>query len=146
MRWIWTLWCTAPTATRPCAVPPPASCPPFPCFYNPEITNYKQDLDKAAQLIEQTGLKDKTIKIIYNSARVGQEELATMIKSQLDAAGLNAQIDSMETAAYFKSYFYATDSYDIALMGNGMLDDPAASWVCSPTPAPVQYVHHRRGG
>ena len=80
-------------------------------FYNPEITNYKQDLDKAAQLIEQTGLKDKTIKIIYNSARVGQEELATMIKSQLDAAGLNAQIDSMETAAYFKSYFYATDSY-----------------------------------
>jgi ABC-type transport system substrate-binding protein len=69
-------------------------------FYNPEITNYKQDLDKAAQLIEQTGLKDKTIKIIYNSARVGQEELATMIKSQLDAAGLNAQIDSMETAAY----------------------------------------------
>ena len=94
-------------------------------FYNPEITNYKQDLDKAAQLIEQTGLKDKTIKIIYNSARVGQEELATMIKSQLDAAGLNAQIDSMETAAYFKSYFYATDSYDIALMGNGMLDDPS---------------------
>ena len=94
-------------------------------FYNPEITNYKQDLDKAAQLIEQTGLKDKTIKIIYNSARVGQEELATMIKSQLDAVGLNAQIDSMETAAYFKSYFYATDSYDIALMGNGMLDDPS---------------------
>ena len=94
-------------------------------FYNPEITNYQQDLDKAAQLIEQTGLKDKTIKIIYNSARVGQEELATMIKSQLDAVGLNAQIDSMETAAYFKSYFYATDSYDIALMGNGMLDDPS---------------------
>ena len=94
-------------------------------FYNPEITNYKQDLDKAAQLIQQTGLKDKTIKIIYNSARVGQEELATMIKSQLDAVGLNAQIDSMETAAYFKSYFYATDSYDIALMGNGMLDDPS---------------------
>lgn len=48
-----------------------------------------------------------------------------MIKSQLDAVGLNAQIDSMETAAYFKSYFYATDSYDIALMGNGMLDDPS---------------------
>ena len=48
-----------------------------------------------------------------------------MIKSQLDAVGLNAPIDSMETAAYFKSYFYATDSYDIALMGNGMLDDPS---------------------
>ena len=102
-------------------------------FYNPEITNYKQDLDKAAQLIEQTGLKDKTIKIIYNSARVGQEELATMIKSQLDAVGLNAQIDSMETAAYFKSYFYATDSYDIAVCWT----IPAASWVCSPTPAPA---------
>ena len=94
-------------------------------FYNPEITNYQQDLDKANELIEATGLKDKTIKIIYNSARVGQEELATMIKSQLDAVGLNVQIDSMETAAYFKSYFYATDSYDIAIMGNGMLDDPS---------------------
>ena len=94
-------------------------------FYNPEITNYQQDLDKANELIESTGLKDKTIKIIYNSARVGQEELATMVKSQLDALGLNVQIDSMETAAYFKAYFYATDAYDIAIMGNGMLDDPS---------------------
>lgn len=94
-------------------------------FYDPEITNYQQDLDKANELIESTGLKDKTIKIIYNSARVGQEELATMVKSQLDAVGLNVQIDSMETAAYFKAYFYATDAYDIAIMGNGMLDDPS---------------------
>lgn len=116
-------------------------------FYNPEITNYQQDLDKAAQLIEQTGLKDKTIKIIYNSARVGQEELATMIKSQLDAVGLNAQIDSMETAAYFKSYFYATDSYDIALMGNGYAgrSQRLRGPVC-PHPLRRQYVHHRRGG
>ena len=108
-------------------------------FYNPEITNYQQDLDKANELIEATGLKDKTIKIIYNSARVGQEELATMIKSQLDAVGLNVQIDSMETAAYFKSYFYATDSYDIAIMGNGMLDDPSGFVGLFGR----QYVHHR---
>ncbi len=95
-------------------------------FFNPETTNYKQDLEKAKELIEATGLKDKTIKIIFNSARVGQEELVLMVKSQLDAVGLNVQIDSMETAAYFKSYFRATDSYDIAVMGNGMLDDPCS--------------------
>ena len=69
-----------------------------------------------------------------------------MIKSQLDAVGLNAQIDSMETAAYFKSYFYATDSYDIALMGNGMLDDPSGFVGLFAHPLRRQYVHHRRGG
>ena len=94
-------------------------------FYNPDIANYTQNVDEAKQLIADTDLADKTIKIIYNSARVGQEELATMVKSQLDALGLSAQIDSMETSAYFKAYFYENPDYSIAIMGNGMLDDPS---------------------
>ncbi|MCQ2554275.1 MAG: ABC transporter substrate-binding protein, partial [Clostridia bacterium] len=44
-------------------------------FYDPSVKNYTQDIEKAKKLIEETGIKDKEITIIYNSARVGQEEL-----------------------------------------------------------------------
>lgn len=97
---------------------------PASMFYNPDIENYTQDLDKAAELIEQTGLKDKTIKVIYNSARVGQEEMAIMIQSQLQAVGLTCEVEGMETSGYFTAFFRATDSFNISLMANGMKGDP----------------------
>lgn len=94
-------------------------------FYDPSRVNYSQDLDKAKALIDSTGLAGKEIKIIYNSARVGMKEMAIMIQAELQAVGLNAVIDSMETAGYFKAFFYAGDSYNIALMGNTMNGDPS---------------------
>ena len=97
---------------------------PASMFYNPDLKNYEQDLAKAAELIEKTGLKDKTIKVIYNSARVGQEEMSIMIQSQLQAVGLNVEVEGMETSGYFTSYFRATDTFNISLMANGMKGDP----------------------
>lgn len=97
---------------------------PASMFYNPDIENYVQDIEKAKELIAQTGLADKTIKIIFNSARVGQEEMSIMIQSQLQAVGLNVEVEGMETSGYFTSYFRATDTYNIALMANGMGGDP----------------------
>ena len=77
--------------------------------------------------MKENNLEGAKINIIFNSARVGQEELCTMIKSQLDAVGFDAQINSMETAAYFKSYFYPTDSFNISIMANEMIGDPSSS-------------------
>lgn len=92
--------------------------------HNPDIKNYEQDLEKAQELIEQTGLKDKTIKVIFNSARVGQKEMAIMIQAQLQAVGLTCEVEGMETSGYFTSYFRATDTFNISLMANGMKGDP----------------------
>ena len=97
---------------------------PASMFYNPDIKNYEQDLEKAKELIEQTGLKDQTIKVIFNSARVGQEEMAIMIQAQLQAVGLTCEVEGMETSGYFTSYFRATDTFNISLMANGMKGDP----------------------
>lgn len=96
-------------------------------FYNDDIKNYTQNLDEAKKLMKENNLEGAKINIIFNSARVGQEELCTMIKSQLDAVGFDAQINSMETAAYFKSYFYPTDSFNISIMANEMIGDPSSS-------------------
>ena len=93
-------------------------------FYNPNTKNYEQDVEKAKELVASTGLADKTIRIIFNSSRVGQQEMAIMIKSQLEAVGMKVEIESMETSGYFQSYFRATDTYNIALMANGMNGDP----------------------
>ncbi len=93
-------------------------------FYNPETLNYQQDVERAKELVESTGLADKTLRIIFNSARVGQEEMSIMIQSQLQAVGMKVEVESMETSGYFQSYFRATDTYDMALMGNEMDGDP----------------------
>lgn len=93
-------------------------------FYNPDTKNYEQDIDKAKELIEATGLADKTIRIIYNSARVGQDSMAIMIQSQLQAVGLTVEVEGMETSGYFTAFFRATDSFNISLMANGMGGDP----------------------
>ncbi|BDF72666.1 peptide ABC transporter substrate-binding protein [Oscillospiraceae bacterium] len=93
-------------------------------FHNPAIRNYTQDVEQAKALAQSSGLTGKTLHIIFNSSRVGQKEMAIMIQSQLQAAGITAQVDSMDTSGYFSAYFYATDSYDMALMGNGMKGDP----------------------
>ena len=93
-------------------------------FYNPNTKNYEQDIEKSKELIEATGLADKTIRVIYNSARVGQQEMAVMIQSQLQAVGLNVEVEGMETSGYFTAFFRATDSFNISLMANGMGGDP----------------------
>lgn len=93
-------------------------------FYNPNTKNYEQDIEKAKELVASTGLGDKTLKIIYNSSRVGQEEMCIMIQSQLQAVGLNVEIESMDTSGYFTAFFRATDTFNMALMANGMDGDP----------------------
>ena len=93
-------------------------------FHNPNTKNYEQDVEKAKSLVESTGLADKTLHIIFNSSRVGMQEMAVMVQSQLQAVGIKAEVDSMDTSGYFSAYFYATDSYDLAFMGNGMRGDP----------------------
>lgn len=93
-------------------------------FHNPATKNYEQDVEKAKSLAESTGLTGKTLHIIFNSSRVGMQEMAIMVQSQLQAVGITAEVDSMDTSGYFSAYFYATDSYDLAFMGNGMRGDP----------------------
>ena len=93
-------------------------------FYNPKTENYQQNIDKAKELVKQTGLDGKTLRLIFNSARVNAKEIAVMVQSQLQAVGINVEIDSMETSGYFKEYFYANDTYDLALMGVDSMGDP----------------------
>ena len=93
-------------------------------FYNPEWVNYEQDVEKAKELIAQTGLADKTIKVIYNNLRVGQEEMSIMIQSQLQAVGLNVEVEGMDSSGYLNTFFTTTDTFNIALMANGQDGDP----------------------
>lgn len=93
-------------------------------YYNPDTQNYTQDVETAKQLIEETGLADKTIRIMFNSARANNEEMAVMIQSQLNAVGLTCEINSMETSGYFTAYFRESDAWDLALMSVDSMGDP----------------------
>lgn len=93
-------------------------------FYNPETENYKQDVEAAKALVEEAGLAGTTIRLMFNSARANNESIAVMIKSQLEAVGLNCEIDSMETSGYFTAYFRKSDAWDLALMSVDSMGDP----------------------
>ncbi len=93
-------------------------------FYNPSTENYKQDVETAKQLVQETGLADKTIRIMFNSARANNESIAIMIESQLNAVGLKCEINSMETSGYFTAYFRKSDAWDLALMSVDSMGDP----------------------
>ena len=93
-------------------------------YYNPNTKNYEQNIEEAKKLVEESGLKDKTIRIMFGSARAGNEELCVMIQSQLEAVGLKCEITSMETSGYFTAYFRKSDAWDLALMGVESMGDP----------------------
>lgn len=75
-------------------------------YYNKELT-HKQDTDKAKELVSSTGMKDKTITIIYNNLAAGVEDIAVVIQQELTQAGLNVQVQGYDAAAFYGRVFHA---------------------------------------
>lgn len=58
------------------------------------------DLDKAKLLFEEAGLTGKTINLVANSANPDEVKLCELIQSQLQAAGITVQLDTLESGVY----------------------------------------------
>jgi len=63
-----------------------------------QLTTY--DLEKATQLFQEAGLTGKTITMIANSANPDEVKLCELIQSQIQAAGVNVQLDTLESGTY----------------------------------------------
>ena len=85
-------------------------------YYNTEMSNYEYDLEKAKQMVKDSGLEGETLTYIYNNQRVGMPEVAIVIQQQLKAAGINVELVGSDSGAFFKSYF------------SWMLGDTDTSW------------------
>lgn len=87
-------------------------------FFYSDIDGYKQDVEKAKELVKEAGLEGKTLKLVYNSSRPNMEDCALIIQQQLKAVGINLEVNGYETQGFFEVFFY-TDKGDWDLGLNG---------------------------
>lgn len=87
-------------------------------YYNADAPNYEQDLETAKKLAKESGLADKKIKLLYNTARAGMENVALIIQQQCKEAGINVELTGMDSGAMLNTFFGDTSgSWDIGLNG-----------------------------
>lgn len=93
-------------------------------YQDTDIEGYKQDLPLAQRLIDETGLKGKTLKLIFNANRAYQQETALIIQQQLKNLGVNLEITPLESNGFFAKAFSDAADYDLYLNGYAATGDP----------------------
>lgn len=93
-------------------------------FYDPSVEGYTQDVEKAKQLVKETGLDSKTLTLYFNSERVYMKESAQIIQQQLKNAGINLEVIPLESAGFFEKVFGTDGDYEFYLNGYGAVGDP----------------------
>lgn len=93
-------------------------------FYDPSVEGYTQDVEKAKQLVKETGLDSKTLTLYFNSERVYMKESALIIQQQLKNVGINLEVIPLESAGFFEKVFGTDGDYEFYLNGYGAVGDP----------------------
>lgn len=93
-------------------------------FYDPSVEGYAQDVEKAKQLVKETGLDSKTLTLYFNSERVYMKESAQIIQQQLKNVGINLEVIPLESAGFFEKVFGTDGDYEFYLNGYGAVGDP----------------------
>lgn len=93
-------------------------------FYDPSVEGYTHDVEKAKQLVKETGLDSKTLTLYFNSERVYMKESAQIIQQQLKNVGINLEVIPLESAGFFEKVFGTDGDYEFYLNGYGAVGDP----------------------
>lgn len=97
-------------------------------YYDETLPNYEQDQEEAKKLVEETGLGDKTVKLLYNTARAGMEDIALIIQQQCQEVGIQVELVGMDSGAMLASFFAENaTNWDIGLNGYSSGGNPVYS-------------------
>lgn len=117
------------------AVPANSVLTPDQVFYDENLAGYSQNLERAKELAESSGLSGMTLKYIYNADRANMETVATVVQQQLAAIGVNLEVQGLDSTTFFSIFFapYSgkeTDEYDLG--SNGWDSERGdCGWQCS---------------
>ena len=108
------------------AIPANSSFSPSSLYYDKDIKSYEQDVDKAKQLIDECGLKGKTLRLVYNHLRPNQKEQALVIQQQLKDYDINIEVTTYDTQGFYSVYINkeGDTTWDLALNGYDSNGDP----------------------
>lgn len=104
------------------AVPANSVLTPDQSLYDEKAPGYSQDIEKAKELAQSSGLAGKTLKYIYNADRANMEAVATVVQQQLAAIDVNLEVQGLDSPTFFSIFFApysgkTTDEYDIGSNG-----------------------------
>ena len=100
-----------------------------------EVHTFKEAVEKAKELAKESGLDQVTLKYIYNNQRVGMPEVAIVIQQQLKAAGINVELQAMDSPSFFSMFFQwtsgdASTEWDLGTNGwDSLQGDPSTQIV-----------------
>ena len=91
-----------------------------------DVEGYDHDLEKAKNLLSESGVTVDKVKIGYNNARFGHKNYALVAQQQLKELGIEAEIVPYESKAFFDVLF--SDSKECDMYVNGY------AWGLEPNP------------
>jgi peptide/nickel transport system substrate-binding protein len=84
--------------------------------YDPEFNHLlhrEQDIPKAKHLLKAAGHENLTVQLVTSPAATGMVAMATVLKEQANAAGVNIQLSNVSSSTFFgKNYLSWTFSQD----------------------------------
>lgn len=93
-------------------------------FYDESVEGYSQDIEKAKQLVAETGIEGTTMTLYFNSERAYMKESAQVIQQQLKNVGINLEVIPLESTGFFEKVFGTDGDYEFYLNGYAAVGDP----------------------
>lgn len=93
-------------------------------FYDESVEGYSQDIEKAKQLVTETGIEGTTMTLYFNSERAYMKESAQVIQQQLKNVGINLEVIPLESTGFFEKVFGTDGDYEFYLNGYAAVGDP----------------------
>jgi peptide/nickel transport system substrate-binding protein len=67
---------------------------------------YEQNLDKAKQLLKESGVSlSSPLQISFNTSSATHQQVAVLIRDSLKAVGIDAELQQLDSAKYFEQFF-----------------------------------------
>ncbi len=87
-------------------------------YYEKDRVAYVQDIEKAKQLAEESGLTGKTLTLIYDSYYIGSGPAAALIQEQLKAIGVTVDVQALDNTGFNNRFFFAgSTDWDMGIKG-----------------------------
>lgn len=100
--------------------------------YNSSVAKYDKDIEKAKQLLKESGYNKEKITLVYHKIDLMYDTIAQITEQSLKELGLNVELKGVEIAQWVESVFNQKQ-FDMALTGS------------TPKPNTVDMLNHMYG-
>lgn len=121
---------------------PTSFMPPISQFYTENVETYETNIDKAKELLKEAGAEGVTVELSFNGSDSAQSTQAALIQQQLAQAGINCELNGMDSAAMFEQLEDPDTTIQMFLNGYIMGIDPDTYTSLFESEGGYNYMHY----